>query len=135
LKTADLPRLTLFFDGKCPLCQAEIVFLSRRNQAGLLAFVDINSDHYDERAVGVSCSQALAEMVGQFDNGALIKGHAVFGEAYRRAGLPRLAWIMSRKTLAPLLAFGYRFFAKHRHRISKLLGPTALWLVGGKSSK
>ena len=135
LKNADLPRLTLFFDGKCPLCQAEIVFLSRRNQAGLLAFVDINSDLYDERAVGVSCSQALAEMVGQFDNGLVIKGPAVFGEAYRRAGLPRLAWVMSRKTLAPLLALGYRFFAKHRHRISKLLGPTALWLVGGKSGR
>ncbi|MEI6114189.1 MAG: DUF393 domain-containing protein [Burkholderiales bacterium] len=135
MKTADLPILTLFFDGKCPLCQAEIVFLSRRNQAGLLAFVDINSDLYDERAVGVSCSQALAEMYAQFDNGLVIKGHAVFGEAYRRAGLPTLAWVMSRKTLAPLLALGYRFFAKHRHRISKLIGPTALWLVGGKGAR
>jgi predicted DCC family thiol-disulfide oxidoreductase YuxK len=135
LKTVDLPRLTLFFDGKCPLCQAEIVFLSRRNQAGLLAFVDINSDHYDERAVGVSCSQALAEMVGQFESGLVIKGPAVFSEAYRRAGLPRLAWVMSRKTLAPLLALGYRLFAKHRHRISKLIGPTALWLVGGKGGR
>jgi predicted DCC family thiol-disulfide oxidoreductase YuxK len=135
LKTTDLPRLTLFFDGKCPLCQAEIVFLSRRNQAGLLAFVDINSDLYDERVVGVSCSQALAEMYGQFANGALIKGPAVFSEAYRRAGLPALAWVLSRKTLAPLLALGYRFFAKHRHRISKLIGPMALWLVGGKGSK
>ena len=132
MKTADLPRLTLFFDGKCPLCQAEIVFLSRRNQAGLLAFVDINSDLYDERVVGVSCAQALAEMVGQFENGAVIKGHTVFGEAYRRAELPVLAWVMSRKTLAPLMMVGYRFFAKHRHRISKLLGPMALWLVGGK---
>ena len=135
MKTTDLPRLTLFFDGKCPLCQAEIVFLSRRNQAGLLAFVDINSALYDERAVGVSCSQALAEMVGQFANGAVIKGPAVFGEAYRRAGLPTLAWVMSRKTLAPLLALGYGFFAKHRHRIFKLIGPLALWLVGGKGAK
>jgi predicted DCC family thiol-disulfide oxidoreductase YuxK len=135
LNTANLPRLTLFFDGQCPLCQAEIVFLSRRNQAGLLAFIDINSDLYDERAVGVSCSQALAEMYGQFDNGLVIKGHAVFGEAYRRAGLPRLAWVMSRKTLAPLLAVGYRLFAKHRHRISKLIGPMALWLVGGRGAK
>jgi hypothetical protein len=63
------------------------MFLSRRNQAGLLGFVDINSDLYDERAVGVSCSQALAEMYGQFDNGLVIKGPAVFGEAYRRAGV------------------------------------------------
>ncbi len=72
LKTTDLPRVTLFFDGKCPLCQAEIVFLSRRNRAGLLGFVDIHSDLYDERAMGLSCSQALAEMYGQFDNGLVI---------------------------------------------------------------
>ena len=130
MNTADLPRLTFFFDGQCPLCQAEIVFLSRRNQAGLLTFVDINSDLYDESAVGVSCSQALAEIYGQFDNGLVIKGPAVFGEAYRRAGLPTLAWVMSRKTLAPLLALGYRFFAKHRHRIAKLFGPFARKLVG-----
>ena len=135
LKNTDLSKLTLFFDGKCPLCQAEIVFLSRRNKAGLLVFVDINSDFYDERLVGVSCAQALAEMYGQFDNGNLIKGPAVFGEAYRRAGMPALAWVMSRKTLAPLLELGYRFFAKHRHRISKLLGPMALWLVGGKGGR
>ncbi len=97
--------------------------------------LDINSDLYDERAVGVSCSQALAEMYGQFANGAVIKGPAVFGEAYRRVGLPRLAWVMSRKTLAPLLVLGYRFFAKRRHRISKLIGPMALWLVGGKGGQ
>ncbi len=135
MKKIALPRLTLFFDGKCPLCQAEIVFLSRRNQAGLLAFVDINSELYDERTVGVSCAQALAEMYGQFDNGSVIKGPSVFSEAYRRAELPALAWVLSRKTLAPLLAVGYRFFAKHRHRISKLFGPTALWLVGGNGSR
>jgi predicted DCC family thiol-disulfide oxidoreductase YuxK len=38
----NLQKLTLFYDGACPLCQAEILFLSGRNQADLLGFVDIN---------------------------------------------------------------------------------------------
>ncbi len=131
----SLGKLTLFYDGACPLCQAEILFLSRRNQADLLEFVDIHSDRFDPQKVGVSCEAALAAMYGQLANGTLIQGVAVFSEAYRRANLPLLAWIFSRKVLQPLLQVGYRFFAKNRHTISSLLGPSALYLVKMTSSK
>jgi predicted DCC family thiol-disulfide oxidoreductase YuxK len=92
----NLQKLTLFYDGACPLCQAEILFLSGRNQAGLLNFVDINSKAYDPLKVGVSCEEALAAMYGQYADGTLIHGVTVFPEAYRRADLPSLAWIFSR---------------------------------------
>ncbi|MEY3799563.1 MAG: hypothetical protein RLZZ406_864 [Pseudomonadota bacterium] len=131
----SLEKLTLFYDGACPLCQAEILFLSRRNQAGLLDFVDINSERFDAAKIGISCDQALAAMYGQHDNGLLIQGVAVFSEAYRRADLPFLAWIFSRKSLQAILQVAYRFFAKNRHAISRLLGPTALYFVRATSSK
>jgi predicted DCC family thiol-disulfide oxidoreductase YuxK len=131
----SLEKLTLFYDGACPLCQAEILFLSRRNQAGLLDFVDINSERFDSAKVGISCEQALAAMYGQYDNGVLIKGAAVFPAAYRRADLPLLAWIFSRKSLHAILQAAYRFFAKNRHAISRLLGPTALYLVKATASR
>ena len=125
----NLQKLTLFYDGACPLCQAEILFLSGRNQADLLGFVDINSKAYDSLKVGVSCEEALAAMYGQYADGTLINGVTVFPEAYRRADLPTLAWIFSRKSMQPILKMGYRFFAKNRHAISRVLGPGALWLV------
>ncbi len=128
-------KLTLFYDGACPLCQAEILFLSRRNQAGLLDFVDINSEYFDSDKIGISCDQALAAMYGQYANGVLIEGVAVFPEAYRRADLPFLAWLFSRKPLQPILRVGYRFFAKNRHAISNLLGPAALRLVKATTPK
>ena len=131
----SLPKLTLFYDGSCPLCQAEILFLSRRNQAGLLDFVDVHSAQFDSESIGISCAQALAAMYAQYDNGTLIQGAAVFPEAYRRANLPFLAWMFSRKSLQPALQVGYRFFAKHRHAISSLFGPTALYLVRLTTSK
>jgi predicted DCC family thiol-disulfide oxidoreductase YuxK len=131
----SLEKLTLFYDGACPLCQAEILYLSRRNQAGLLDFVDIHSEEYDPNTVGVSCEQALAAMYGQYANGKLIQGVEVFPEAYRRANLPVMAWVFSRKPLQPFLQVGYRFFAKNRHTISKLLGPAALGLVRATASK
>ena len=130
-----LEKLTLFYDGACPLCQAEILFLSRRNQAGLLDFVDINSERFDSAKIGVSCEQALAAMYGQYDNGVLIQGVTVFSEAYRRADLPFLAWIFSRNALQSIWQLAYRFFAKNRHAISRILGPTALRLVKATASK
>ena len=133
LMTSDLQKLTLYYDGACPLCQAEILFLTGCNQAGLLDFVDINSDRFDPTVVGVSCEQALAAMYGQYADGVLIQGAAVFPEAYRRANLPALAWLFSRKALQPFLQFGYQVFAKNRHAISRVLGPAALRLVKARS--
>jgi len=131
---SQLEKLTLFYDGACPLCQAEILFLSGRNQANLLDFVDINSSQFDPLKVGVSCEAALAAMYGQFSSGKLIQGVSVFPEAYRRANLPRMAWLFSREPLQPFLKLAYLFFAKNRHAISSLLGPAALRLVKSKSS-
>ena len=129
----QLEKFTLFYDGACPLCQAEIIFLSGRNQANLLDFVDINSERFDSQKLGISCEAALAAMYGQFASGKLIQGVSVFPEAYRRANLPRLAWFFSRKPLQPFLKLAYLFFAKNRHAISSLLGPTALRLVKSKA--
>jgi predicted DCC family thiol-disulfide oxidoreductase YuxK len=120
----NLRKLTLFYDGLCPLCEAEIIFLSKRNQAGLLEFVDINSDSFSSNRVGISCDQALAEMYGQYEDGELIKGAEVFAQSYKRANLQFLAWIFTRKTLKPFLDFAYMKFARNRHFISKLIGPT-----------
>lgn len=130
-----LQTLTLFYDGKCPLCQAEIRFLSSRNEAGLLNFIDIHSTRYDPLSIGVTCEQALAAMYAQYEDGSIIHGVAVFPEAYCRARLSFLAWLFSRKTLQPSLEVAYRFFARNRHQISKLFGPSALWLVNLKINR
>lgn len=124
-----MKSFTLFYDGACPLCQAEILFLQNRNQAGLLYFIDINSVQYDPQKVGVSCEQALASMYGQIEGEQPINGVAVFGEAYRRANLPLMAWIFTRSWMMPILGPSYRFFAKHRHGISGFFGPPLLKLV------
>ena len=130
-----MKKLTMYYDGLCHLCQAEILFLSRRNQAGLLSFVDVNSSHYSADAVGVSCQQALDSMYAQYDDGELINGVDVFSAAYERANLHTLAWLFSRPSLRPILTWGYRFFAKNRHLISRIFGPTALRLVRATSKQ
>jgi hypothetical protein len=126
----QMQKLTLFYDASCPLCEAEIIYLSRRNQSGLLAFVDIHSPHFDPLQSGISCQQAMDAMYGQYEDGTLIKGVEVFAQSYRRANMKVLAWVFSRKTLRPLLNYSYYFFARNRHAISKRIGPLAKKLVG-----
>lgn len=124
-----MDTLTLYYDGKCPLCMAEIHFLQGRNQRQLLHFVDVSAASYDETRHQVSCSAALESMHARTGSGELLTGVAVFAQAYRRAGLPKLAWLLSRPLLTPGFNFGYRFFARHRHRISSVIGPTLLKLA------
>jgi predicted DCC family thiol-disulfide oxidoreductase YuxK len=124
-----MPPLTLYYDGRCPLCMAEIHMLRARNRMGLLQFVDVSAVDFDEAAHQVSCERAMAEMHGRLDTGETLTGVAVFAESYRRAGLEPLAWLLSIRWLAPAWAFGYRLFARNRHAISRRLGPLMLRLA------
>ncbi len=123
-----MQRLTMYYDGNCPLCQAEIHFLGNRNSLGLLEFVDVSAPEFDEVTHQLSCKLALATMQGRLSDGTQLEGIPVFTAAYERANLPKLAWLFSRRWLAPLLNTGYYLFAKYRHSISRAVGPFMLKL-------
>jgi predicted DCC family thiol-disulfide oxidoreductase YuxK len=123
-----MQSLTIFYDGKCPLCLAEIHFLKSRNVLGLLEFVDVVAPDFDEQAQQLSCELALKTMQGRLQDGSWLEGIPVFAEAYKRANLPTLAWLFSRSWTKPFLNAGYSLFAKHRHSISKAIGPVLLRL-------
>jgi len=77
----------------------------------------------------VVCSQAMDNIHAVLDDGRTLVGVPVFAEAYRRADLPLLAWLFSRPWLRWLLAPAYALFARHRARVSALLGPPLLRLA------
>lgn len=121
--------LTIYYDGLCPLCLAEIHFLTARNRRGLLSFVDISDKEFAEAGHPVSCAAAMARMHGRLGDGQVLTGVSVFAEAYRRAELPFLAWLFSRTWARPVLDLGYGWFARHRHAISRVIGPPLLHLA------
>jgi predicted DCC family thiol-disulfide oxidoreductase YuxK len=120
--------LTIYYDERCPLCLAEIHVLAARNRHGLLSFVDINSEQFISAGHPVSCADAMAAMRGRLGNGQMLKGVSVFVEAYRRADLLLLAWLLSRERLRPVFDASYFWFARHRHAISRVIGPPLLRL-------
>ena len=124
-----MQKLTIYYDGQCPLCQAEIEFLKTRNRENLLAFVDLADPSLDEDKHQISCSMALENIHGRLGDGQLLVGVPVFAEAYRRAGLHALSWLLSRRWSSPMLSIAYRLFARYRRPISGRIGPLLLWIV------
>ena len=126
--------LTLYYDGRCPLCQAEMLYLQHRDRLGLLNCVDITRNDFDANATGLSCERAMASIHGRLPNGDWVTGVAVFAAAYERVGLRRMAWLLSRPSLQPVLGWGYARFARHRYTLSRWFGPSVLrfvkrWLI------
>ena len=126
--TPVAPELTMYYDGQCPLCVAEVAFLQSRNTQGQLAFVDVTQTGFEAAGHNISCEAAMAQIHGRTANGQVLVGVPVFASAYRLAKLPVLAWLLSRKWLMPVLQPAYVLFAKHRQTISKRIGPSVLKL-------
>ncbi len=127
MEKRQLETLSIFYDGKCPLCLAEIHVLKNNNQQQLLTFIDV----HDNIALGetVSCDLALKVIHAQLASGKVIKGPKVFEEAYKRSDLKIMKWLFSFKLFQGLYAVFYPLFAKFRHQISKLIGPIMLKLA------
>ena len=67
-------KLTIFFDGGCPLCKREVVFLQSRNQKGSLRFIDINSSDFSlDFKYGITYKKAMERIHALKSDGSLIK--------------------------------------------------------------
>ncbi len=130
MEQTQLESLSIFYDGNCPLCLAEIHVLKNNNHQQLLTFVNV----HDENAVDqtINCDLALEVIHAQLAGGKVIKGPKVFEEAYKRSDLTLMKWLFSFKLFQKFYAVFYPFFAKFRHQISKLIGPIMLKLAKHK---
>ena len=115
----NTPKLTIFFDGGCPLCKREVDFLQSRNQKGYLSFIDINtSDFYLDLKYGITYKQAMERIHALKSDGSVIKDIKVFQEAYTLIGL---GWIYA-PTKFPIfdkfIEFIYGIWAKYRLKLT-----------------
>ena len=112
-------KLTIFFDGGCPLCKREVDFLQSRNQKGYLSFIDINtSDFYLDLKYGITYKQAMERIHAFKSDGSLIKDIKVFQEVY---SLIDLGWIYAPtkfQIFNKFIGFIYGLWAKYRLKIT-----------------
>jgi predicted DCC family thiol-disulfide oxidoreductase YuxK len=122
--------LTVYFDGACPLCAAEIAYYRRQDTARAVRFLDASQDG-TVLGSDLGKRQAMARFHVRTSGGGLVSGAAAFVELWR--ALPRWSWAArlagGRRRMA-MLEIGYRSFLHIRPSLSKL----ARWLQNFGSS-
>ncbi|MBT6106644.1 MAG: DUF393 domain-containing protein [Porticoccaceae bacterium] len=116
-----MTQLTIFFDGGCPLCAAEMDHLVRLNTEAKLAFENIYARDFSQRFPQIDLEAADLVLHGQLQSGEMIYGLEVTYQAWALVGKRRWVAILRWPLFKQCAEIGYRFFAKHRHRISRLL--------------
>ena len=82
-------RLTVYYDGACPLCRREIGFLRRRRGADRVDWQDISATAAPEVAPGLTRCDALARMHVRTASGETVSGAAAFVELWQALPLTR----------------------------------------------
>ena len=112
---------TVFFDGSCALCRAEIGYYRRQDQSAALCFVDV-SETGAAIPDGISQRIAMQRFHVRASDGRLVSGAAAFVEIW--SSLPKWRWAARAATLPgalTILEFGYRLFLPVRPLISGLV--------------
>ena len=116
----DLSKSTVYFDGSCQLCRAEIGLYRRQDQADALCFVDVSATDA-ATPQGLTQRQAMERFHVRAGDGRVLSGAAAFVEVWSR--LPGWRWAARAAALPGALAvleLGYRMFLPVRPFVSRL---------------
>lgn len=113
-----LPRVTVWFDGACPLCRCEIALIRRLDRRGRIAFVDVARP---DSACPIDRAQLLARFHAR-ENGRMLSGVAAFAAMWRAVPLLwPLGQIARLPLVLPLLERAYLAFLRVRPRLQARL--------------
>ncbi|MCK6575152.1 DUF393 domain-containing protein [Myxococcota bacterium] len=111
----NTPDLTVYFDGLCVICNAEIQHYRRRDRDGRIAFVDIAAPAFDAEAHGLDPREVVRVLHARRADGTLITGVDTFVEIWARVpGFGPAARLARLKPVRAALELGYRAFVRAR---------------------
>ena len=111
-------KLTVFYDGACPVCEREISFYRRRRGAERISWIDVSRARGTEIAPGLSREQALARFHVRDAEGRLVSGGEAFASLW--AALPGfrvVGRVFQARPLVWVLNHGYTLFLRVRPRL------------------
>ena len=140
--TPALALLTVFYDGSCGLCSAEIAQLRELDADAEMHFIDCSVAGFDDgpwRAEGVTQADMLREMHVRDVLGDWHRGVDAFGVLYSCVGAPALARLWAHPLTRPLTRRLYPWVVAHRHQLSalglQLIVPRVLQLLAWRSAR
>lgn len=124
---SEHPALTVYFDGSCRLCQAEIAHYSKQEGADRICFHDASLSH-DQVAPDLEKADAMARFHVRQSDGQLLSGAAAFVSIW--SFLPRWRWagrIAGLPGMTALLEFFYGLFLPLRPKLAWIFGKIQSW--------
>ena len=124
---ADRPALTVWYDGDCPICTAEIGLMRRLDRDSVIAFVDLSLPG------GCPTDRAarLARLHAQPRGGSMVSGAAAFVAMWRvLPDLRPLAALASPPPVQWLLERAYLVFLE----IRPVLQAIVRWLIARQTT-
>ncbi|GEM75734.1 thiol-disulfide oxidoreductase DCC family protein [Vibrio sagamiensis] len=115
-----MSKLTIFFDGTCPLCVKEMQSLIRRDQKKQIITVDINSDAFAHYPF-IDKEKANTILHAITCQGELLLGLDAAHKAWQLVGLGWLYAPLRWWFVKPIADWFYVQFANNRYKISFLL--------------
>jgi predicted DCC family thiol-disulfide oxidoreductase YuxK len=125
-------KLTLFYDGSCPLCVSEIGYYKRSDREKALEFIDVSSERFsgDGR---INRTEAMARFHVRLADGRQVSGAQAFVEVWRLVpGWRWLARLAGLPGAVRVLEVFYSLFLRARPVI--VSGFTKMQKVTGRSS-
>ncbi|TQV74344.1 thiol-disulfide oxidoreductase DCC family protein [Denitrobaculum tricleocarpae] len=118
ISDADNGKVTVFYDGACPLCAREIGFYRERAGAEAVTWLDVSAVEDSEIIPGLSKDQALARFHVLAPEGQLHSGGAAFAQLWQALpGFRLLGRIGQTAPAAWVLNHAYNGFLRLRPRI------------------
>lgn len=121
--SAEAPRLTVWFDGACPLCIREVALFRRLDKRRAIHFEDVSSA---DASCPIDRAELLARFHAQEKGKPIVSGAAAFAAMWRAipmlrpfgeaARLPAVLWLLERLYMA---------FLRIRPRLRRLFLPKA----------
>jgi predicted DCC family thiol-disulfide oxidoreductase YuxK len=119
-------RTILFYDGDCGFCQASVDWLAARDRHQRLEFIPYQNPDNATKFPGVDLTHADAGVQVLLPNGQTDRDEGAIGLCLHE--IPGWRWlgsILRAPVLRPVFHLGYRWVARNRRWISRLIGREA----------
>jgi len=114
-------KLTIFYDGQCPLCMAEMRQLKKHDASAQLVLVDLHDADLAANYPHIHKPNAMRMLHAQLENGAMLYGLDVTCKAWSIVGRHRWLAILRWPLIRTLADRVYLLFARYRGQLAYLL--------------
>lgn len=117
-------KAVLIYDGSCPICSSTVAWIKEHEQKEAFEMLPCRSEHRKNRYASINEADCMQAMQLVLPGGKVLAGEKALPEIFRRLKRYRAAAGLFKLPGSNMIARAfYRWFARSRYRIAKILYP------------